>query len=135
MQGAMPHLGTKHATRGALTAVTLVVAAAGTFAVAAPAKPDQVVGVALTADDARVPAGEVLVLRGRSFPRDAHIVLRAGRAGDETERIGRARTGRRGSFVAEVRIDAETPAGRYVAVACHDRCRIKASVQFRVQRP
>lgn len=131
----MPHLGTKHATRGAFAAVTLVVAAAGTLAVAAPSTSGQVAAAALTVDDARVPAGAVLVLRGGSFPRDAHIVLRAGRAGDETERIGRARTGRRGSFVAEVRIDADTPAGRYVAVACHDRCRTKASVQFRVQQP
>ncbi len=135
MQDAMPHLRIKRAARGALSATALVAVAVGAVAVTAPAQPSHAAGATLAAEDARVPAGKVLVVRGRGFPHDAHVALRAGRAGGETARIGGAHTGRRGSFVAEIRIDPDAPAGRYVAVACHDHCRVKAAVPFRVQRP
>jgi hypothetical protein len=76
-----------------------------------------------------------MVLHGRGFPHGAHIVLRAGRPHAVAARIGEARAGLRGTFDASVRIDADASPGVYVALACHDRCRQKASVRFRVLRP
>jgi hypothetical protein len=92
-------------------------------------------GPALSAAPGRVVAGTAVVLHGRGFPHDAHIVLRAGHPHAAAARIGEARTGRRGTFDASIRIDASASPGVYVALACHDRCHEKASVRFRVLRP
>jgi hypothetical protein len=89
----------------------------------------------LTSADVRVPAGEVLVVRGRGFPADVHVTLLAGKRRAKVEPIGAARTGRRGGFVARITIERDAAAGRYLAVACHDRCRNEATLRFRVLRP
>jgi hypothetical protein len=92
-------------------------------------------GPHLHASPARVERGGTVVLHGRGFPANVHVVLRATPPGKRSVRIGEAHTGRRGGFVAPVAIDARAALGRYVAAACHDRCRVKATVVFRVLRP
>jgi len=89
----------------------------------------------LTAERTTVQPGEALRLEGRGFPRNAHIALLAGPSRAEAERIGSAQTGRRGQFVATIRIRARSAAGALVALACSDACRVRASVRFRIVTP
>lgn len=89
----------------------------------------------LQATHAQILPGGTLVLHGTGFPQSAHVTLRAARPDGDANRIGSADTGRRGGFVARVKINANVPPGRYVATACHDRCRVKATTTFRVLRP
>jgi hypothetical protein len=89
----------------------------------------------LSAEPADVAPGETLVLSGRGFPRNAHIALLAGPPGSEAVRIGGAQTGRRGAFTARIRIRPRAAAGRLVALACVDQCRVKASARFRIVVP
>ena len=119
----------------ALTGAVLVAGFTGAYAVAAPSVRLAENPAVLTTEDAHITAGETLVVRGSGFPRNAHIALRAGRDGRKTARIGGAETGRRGSFVAEIRIEDDAVRGDYVAIACQDRCRIKATLLFHVRRP
>jgi hypothetical protein len=86
----------------------------------------------LIADRAVVQPGATLTLQGRGFPRDAHIALLARQLHGERMRIGGARTGSRGSFTATIHIRPGSAAGRVVAFACHDACRVKASADFRI---
>ena len=88
----------------------------------------------LTADTAAVRPGETLTLQGTGFPPNAHVALLAGPPHAAASRIGGARTGRRGSFVATIRIRAHSAAGAFVALACHDACDVKASARFRILR-
>lgn len=113
--------------------VAAAAAAAAGLALAAPAWTGA--DPTLTTPDARVVGGETLVLQGRGFARNVHVTLLAGPTRAKAKRIGAARTGRRGSFVAEVLIEPGAAAKRYVAVACHDRCRSEATVRFRVVEP
>ena len=113
-----------------LALIALPGAAAG--ALAAPADAP---APTLSAPDTRVAGGEVLLLRGRGFKADVHVTLLAGPTRPKAKRIGAARTGRRGGFVARVLIEADAAPGRYVAVACHDRCRSEATLSFRIVRP
>jgi hypothetical protein len=89
----------------------------------------------LTADPTTVRPGETLTLEGRGFPRNVHLALMAGPPGAEAERIGGAQTGRRGRFVATIRIRKPASAGALVALACFDGCRVKASARFRIVAP
>jgi hypothetical protein len=89
----------------------------------------------LTVEPATVQPGESVTLRGRGFPRNAHIALLAGRPDADGERIGGAQTGRRGRFVATIRIRSRSSAGVLVALACFDACRVKASARFRIVAP
>ncbi|HMJ01711.1 MAG TPA: hypothetical protein VK506_02145 [Conexibacter sp.] len=86
----------------------------------------------LTAEPLAVAPGATIVLRGRGFPRNADIVLRAGPPHSEAVRIGSARTGRRGAFTAPIRIRLRASPGRFVALACHEGCTVKASTAFRI---
>lgn len=86
----------------------------------------------LTAEPQTATPGSSLVLHGRGFPRNARIALLAGPPGAEAERVGGAQTGRRGIFSATIRIRANADAGRFVALACYDACRVKASTAFRI---
>ncbi len=89
----------------------------------------------LTADTIAVQPGETLTLTGRGFPRNAHLALLAGPPSGDTQRIGGAQTGRRGVFTAKIRIRARSSAGAFVAQACFDACRVKASARFRIVTP
>lgn len=89
----------------------------------------------LTADPAVVTPGSALVLHGSGFPRQAHLTLLAARPHRAPVRIGSATTGTRGGFVATIRIRARSAAGTFVASACSERCRAKASVRFRITAP
>lgn len=114
-----------------LLATTAVAAAAGRSApqpsahAAAPAPQ-------LTADPLAVQPGATLTLQGRGFPRNAHVALMAGPPHGETTRIGGAQTGLRGRFTATIHIRPDSSAGRFVALACHDDCRVQASARFRI---
>lgn len=134
MHVPMRHTTTMGMSSRALTGAMLAVGLTGAVAIAAPVERSAAGEATLSTQDARIAAGETLVVRGHGFPRDAHIVLRAGRDGRKTERIGDAETGRRGSFVAKIHIEADAVRGAYVAMACHDRCRIKATLLFHVGR-
>jgi hypothetical protein len=108
---------------------------AAAVAVAAPAPPEA--GAAartpqLTAQPSAVAPGGALTLEGRGFPRNAHIALFARPPHGEAIRIGGARTGRAGRFSATIRIRKQADANTFVALACHDGCRVKASARFRV---
>jgi len=89
----------------------------------------------LTADPVAVHPGEAVTLQGSGFPPNVHIALMAGPPHAEATRIGGAQTGRRGRFLAKIRIRSRSSAGAFVALACHDRCRVKASARFRVLEP
>src|SRR5690242_17733727 len=121
----------------ALAALALLPAA--TIAMAQSAAPPRIQAAErtpeLTADSATVKPGDTLTLTGHGFPSNAHLALRAGRSDAEAQRIGGARTGRRGSFVAKIRIRARSSAGAFVTLACFDGCRVKASTRFRIVTP
>ena len=104
-------------------------------AVVASAVAQRHAGPRLHATPGRVAQGTTVVLHGRGFPANAHIVLRATLPGGRSKRIGEAQTGLRGGFVAPVAIDRDAAPGAYIAAACHDRCHVKATATFRVLRP
>jgi hypothetical protein len=89
----------------------------------------------LTAEPQTAVPGGTVVLSGRGFPRNASIALLAGPPRSEAQRIGGAQTGRRGAFTATIRIRPQAAAGRLVALACYDACRVKATVHFRIVAP
>lgn len=89
----------------------------------------------LTADPTTVQAGGTLTLHGTGFPRNVRVTLLAGPPHSEAARIGGASTGRRGRFTATIRIRPHSSAGTFVALACHDACRVKASARFRIVAP
>lgn len=120
----------------ALTALLLVPATTAMARSTAAQPPHATARVAqLTAEPTTVQPGEALRLAGRGFPPNARIALLAGPSHAEAERIGRAQTGRRGQFVATIRIRARSSARALVALACADACRVKASVRFRIVTP
>lgn len=116
-------------------AVVLLVSAAAAVGTAGARVAPPTAGPRLAAEPAQVRPGEMLVLRGHGFPRRADVTLLAGPPGSEAERIGGARTGRGGGFTATIRIRAQSSAGRYVVLACHDACVVKASAHFRIVAP
>jgi hypothetical protein len=116
-----------------LLAVTALVAAVA-VAREAPA-PHAGHAPRLTASSRAVEPGSSLRLEGRGFPRHARIALLAGPPRGDARRIGGAHTGRRGRFVATIRIRAHADAARFVARACLDRCRVEASARFRIVAP
>jgi hypothetical protein len=89
----------------------------------------------LTADRAVVHAGDTLTLRGTGFPRDVHLTLLAGRPHADATRIGGASTGRRGRFSATIHTRPHSDPGTFVAQACFDGCRVKATARFRIAAP
>jgi hypothetical protein len=89
----------------------------------------------LTADPIAVQAGDTVTLTGTGFPRNVHVNLLAGPPHAEATRIGGASTGQRGRFTATIRIRPHSSAGAFVALACHDACRVKASTRFRIVGP
>jgi len=58
--------------------------------------------------------------------------LSAGPLRHTPTRIGSALAGLHGRFVAAVRIRAHAAAQTFVALACQDACRVKASARFRI---
>jgi hypothetical protein len=76
--------------------------------------------------------GGRVVFHGSGFAPFARVVLLAGLPQSMATRIGSARTDAEGRFVAPISIDREVRPGRYVALACRHRCRVKASASFRV---
>lgn len=122
--------------RVAPVAVLVALAAGAGLADAKPKRPDAAAsGPSLTAEPQATAPGDTLVLRGRGFPRNAQIELLAGPPGGDAQRIGGAQTGRRGVFTARIRIRPRSDAGRFVALACHDACRVKASARFSILAP
>jgi len=121
----------------ALAALALLPAATAALAQPASAPESQAAERTpeLTAGSATVRPGETLTLTGRGFPRNARLALLAGRPNAEAQQIGDAQTGRRGSFVAKIRIRAHSSADTLVARACFDACRVKASARFRIVTP
>lgn len=117
--------------RCALLVVVLLIASGGALAFAAP----QSAGPKLAVESAHVQAGGTVVVHGNGFPRRADVVLLAAAPHVRAKQIGTARTGVHGGFVAPIRIDIHATPGVYVATACHDGCRLKASVRFRVLSP
>jgi hypothetical protein len=116
----------------------LVLLPTATVAVAQPtaARPEPAARTPrLTVDPTAVQPGETPTLEGNGFPSNVHVALFAGPPHDATTRIGGAQTGRRGHFVATIRIRPHSSAGTFVALACHDGCRVKASVRFRIVAP
>jgi hypothetical protein len=116
-----------------LSAVTAAFAG-GAVAVAARPAPRAAGPQLVVEPEAAVPGGAV-VLSGRGFPRNAEIELLAGPPHSEAHQIGSAQTSRRGAFRATIRIRSQADAGRLVALACYDACRVKASARFRIVRP
>jgi hypothetical protein len=89
----------------------------------------------LTADRVAVEPGGTLTLEGTGFPRNAHLALMAGPPHGASTRIGGAETGKGGRFVATIHVRPHSSAGAFVALACHDSCRVKASARFRIVAP
>jgi hypothetical protein len=89
----------------------------------------------LSATPAAVAPGTTLTLVGRGFPRNAHVTLLAGPPGGDRTRIGGADTGLRGRFTATIHIRPHAAAGRFVALACHAACSVRASARFRIVAP
>jgi hypothetical protein len=120
------------------TLVALALLPAAAVAVAQPAVPATHAAArtpTLTVDPTAVEAGASVTLTGTGFPRNARVSLMAGPPHAEAARIGGASTGRRGRFVATIRIRPHSSAGTLVAVACHDACRVKATTRFRIVAP
>ncbi|HXE44158.1 MAG TPA: hypothetical protein VN635_03065 [Conexibacter sp.] len=118
-----------------LLPAALAIAALGACAaVAAAGAASSARTAQLTADRTTVRPGEQLELRGSGFPGNAHLTLLARSPHGPRARIGDAVTGSRGTFVATIRIRSRAAAGAVVALACHDACRVKASVGFRIVR-
>ena len=115
--------------------VALVLLPSAAVAAARPAAHARARTPQLTADPVTVHAGETLTLQGSGFPRDVHVALLAGPPHAEATRIGGANTGRRGRFVATIHIRPSSAAGAFVAQACIDGCRVKATVRFRIVAP
>jgi hypothetical protein len=120
--------------RTALVALllSLAIVAVATAQPAASSPPPTARTPQLTADPAAVHAGATLTLTGVGFPRNVHVTLLAGPRNTEAARIGAASTERRGRFTATIRIRPHSSAGAFVALACHDDCRVKASTHFRI---
>jgi hypothetical protein len=121
----------------ALAALALLPAATVAVAQSTAAAPRQAAtrSAQLTADPTAVQPGETVTLEGTGFPRNAHVALLAGPPHADPARIGGAQTGRRGRFVATIRIRTRSSAGAYVARACVDSCRVSASARFRIVTP
>jgi hypothetical protein len=119
----------------AVLLLSLPVAAVAGARPSAPSAPPAARTPQLTADPTAVQAGGTLTLQGTGFPRNVHVTLLAGPPNAEATRIGGASTGRRGRFTATIRIRPHSAAGAFVALACHDACRVKASTRFRIVAP
>ena len=117
-----------------LTAAVAAAGGAGAVGTAVACHHHHHAGAALRVEHRRVAPGGTLVLRGKGFPHRVHVVLRVGRPHHRARRVGGARTGLRGTFVAPIAIERGAHRGRYVAVACHDRCRVRARIHFRIVR-
>ena len=118
-----------------LSAVIAAVVGGGLAVAARPGPSGRANGPQLTVEPEAAAPGGTVVLRGRGFPRNAAIDLLAGPPHSEAQRIGGARTGRRGGFRATIQIRSQADAGRLVALACYDACRVKAGARFRIVRP
>jgi hypothetical protein len=122
--------------RSVLVLPLLLVGLAGNgWSAAARSRPVAPAGPQLTVEPQAAAPGETVVLSGRGFPRNAAIQLLAGPPRSEGRRIGSARTGRRGTFTATIRIRAQADPGPLVALACHDACVVKAVARFRIVAP
>jgi len=114
------------------TIVALFAAAAcWTVTAAAQAEP-RAAAPTLAARPRAAPRGGRIVLHGGGFAPLVRVKLLAGQPGGERMAIGRARTDEHGMFVAPIAIRRDVRPGRYVAYACRHRCRVMASVPFRV---
>lgn len=111
----------------ALTAFTGVVVAASAARRAQEAPP------ALEIRPRAADRGGRVVLYGSGFPPLARVSLLAGPPASEAVKIGSARTDADGAFVAPITIERAVEPGRYVALACRHRCRVKATANFRVR--
>ena len=123
------------ASTRAIALVGLALLPVASAATAQPASRSAARTPQLSADPRAVQPGATLTLEGSGFPRNAHIALLAGPPHAEASRIGGARTGSRGRFVATIHIREHADAGRLVALACVDACRVKASARFRIVVP
>lgn len=116
--------------RTVVAAVAAVVVVMSGFAVAAPAARK---APALEVRPRAAVRGGRVVFYGSGFPPLVRVSLLAGLPATEAVRIGSARTNADGSFVAPIAIERAVTPGRYVALACRHRCRMKATAAFRVR--
>ncbi|MDO8210723.1 hypothetical protein [Conexibacter sp. CPCC 206217] len=114
--------------------VLAAVACTAAVAVAAPAARRAQAPTLEVRPRAATPGGRV-VFYGSGFAPLARVVLLAGPSASATVKIGAARTDADGAFVAPIAIQRDVTPGRYVASACRQRCRVKATAMFRVLTP
>jgi len=120
-------------SRRALAALAILALGAGAPAAAALRSGASTAAMPhLTAAAAAVRPGATFTLRGSGFPAAARLTLLAGPPHGRKSPIGSARTGRNGDFVATIRVRARAAAGAFVALACRDACRVRASARFRI---
>lgn len=89
-------------------------------------------GPTLTVRPRAARRGGRVVFYGEGFRPLVRVVLLAGPPASEAVKIGNAKTDEDGEFVAPIAIERRVRAGRYVALACRESCRVKASAIFRV---
>lgn len=105
----------------------------GTSAVAAPRAPRTPSRPSLTARPRTAAPGGTVVLYGAGFPARRRVTLLANAPGGEPVPIGRATADGDGEFVAPIAIQRDVLPGRYLASACRQRCKVKATTSFRVR--
>lgn len=125
-----------------IAAFVALAATAGVVTVAPAAEPGPAGGAGETARSAAGPTltvrpraarrGGRVVFYGEGFRPLVRVVLLAGPPASEAVKIGNAKTDEDGEFVAPIAIERRVRAGRYVALACRESCRVKASAIFRV---
>ena len=117
-----------------VAAVLAAVAWTAAVAVASPAAKRAQAPALVVRPRAASPGGSV-VFYGTGFAPMARVVLLAGLPDGVPARIGSARTDADGAFVAPIAIQRDVAPGRYTALACRHRCRVKATSAFRVLTP
>lgn len=86
----------------------------------------------LTVEPPVVAPGSSIVVKGRGFRHRARVTLYIGPPRSEGDRVGSAKTNRRGRFSKTLGLSAGAPDGRFVVLACQRACRVKATKSFTI---
>ena len=89
--------------------------------------------VTLDVSPRTVQRGAILTFTGSRWPARSRVNLLVGPPRSEASPVGVAVTDARGRFVRRIRISRQAMPGPYVALACRNACRTKASASFRIQ--